>query len=332
MSKSYGSTSDANKALLNEHEEKEENKTHNITARSLEIVIKQDRNEDRVKEEEEVDKTFVLELPRSILTAYIIIQINNDWNRYTLRGKIGILFAVAIPLFIQGLATVSLAAGLDWMHLKIETDAEELIYNIAALSALFIYMFNDIRALTQSTWYYLGRIEKEANVLWDADAITDRMQNFDRIKSNLTALATSAPSLIPRTLMEARNNINYLHFRVLIGATVAMYIVLTFYGLMQMNQQKALVNKLDVALSIFIILEVDDWAYKLFIVQNRILEDSEFDITLVARHDSREQQDWENSITKKETGLWYSILIVLFLVAAIVVASGAYNLYEMYIK
>ena len=70
------------------------------------------------------------------------------------------------------------------------------------------------------------------------------------------------------------------------------------------------------AISIFFILEVDDWAYQLFIGYNMILRDSDFDIELQAQ-----RQDHDKQLKRNKLHLWISLAVIIFSVFGVIVFS-----------
>ena len=80
-------------------------------------------------------------------------------------------------------------------------------------------------------------------------------------------------------------NFDVMNFRLL--SVVFLYVGLTGYSLLSIPLAESLVDKLEVSLSIFFVLEVDDWAYELFIAQTNILEDEEFDVEIFVKKDRR---------------------------------------------
>ena len=68
---------------------------------------------------------------------------------------------------------------------------------------------------------------------------------------------------------------------------VFLYVGLTTYSLLSIPLAESLVDKLEVSLGIFFVLEVDDWAYELFIAQANILDDEEFDVEVIVKKDRK---------------------------------------------
>ena len=153
---------------------------------------------------------------------------------------------------------------------------DELLMNLASLTVLFVYMFKDISAVIQATWYYVRRVEKEAKHGHDVD---------------------------------------FVQFRILMLCSFVLYAALLFYTIFEMNQVHNILVKLEVALEIFFVLEVDDWAYLLFIAQNDFLDDEDFDVHVSYEVDAKERQK------NRETRLWISLLVVFMAIITLVVSS-----------
>eukprot|EP01084_Bolivina_argentea_P272235 463466_1 len=110
---------------------------------------------------EEVQETFVLELPREMLTAYILLcfKDQDDWDVYGCCGQSGIFIAYLIPFGIQIIVTFALMSQLEPDAFVPYTSKEQILFNLCALSILFIYIFDKTVSLFKSTWTYLNKLQ-----------------------------------------------------------------------------------------------------------------------------------------------------------------------------
>ena len=79
-------------------------------------------------------------------------------------------------------------------------------------------------------------------------------------------------------------------------------------------------EKLDVALKIFFILEVDNWACGLFIIQNGVLEESMFDQTMTLA-----VEDAEDKFKRDSEYLWKTLLMLFGMGGFIMIWSIVYH-------
>eukprot|EP01084_Bolivina_argentea_P140906 247647_1 len=222
------------------------------------------------------------ELPRDVLVAYFLIRLENDgkdslWGQYSACGKLGIIFAVLTPILIQYFVACTLIAGLDiWNAIEQMTDTAviEVWYNTITLAILFIYMFRDVHGYTANVWKFIGRVEEEQKVEYNP-LHRSRLKNIGTILKRW-----DYHELDPRQINveKQKRRAMFIEFRLLILAVLVLYGILTFYSLVQIAYTDELADKLEVSLSIFFLLELDDWSYDLFISQNGILEDNQFDV------------------------------------------------------
>ena len=88
-------------------------------------------------------------------------------------------------------------------------------------------------------------------------------------------------------------------------SVVFLYVGLTCYSLLSIPSAESLVEKLEVSLSIFFVLEVDDWAYELFIAQANLLDDEEFDVEVIVK------KDREGFVRRQQKHLATTLIVVL---------------------
>ena len=154
--------------------------------------------------------------------------------------------------------------------------SDELLTNLTSLIVVFLYMFKDVSAVIQATLYYLKRIENASHTGHD---------------------------------------LNFYQYRVLIALNLAQYACLLLYAIFEMNQVHSILVKLEVALEIFFMLEVDDWAYSLFFADNDFLDDADFDVHMPFEVGAKDRQK------QREKRLWISLVVVFGAMFAMVVSS-----------
>lgn len=154
-------------------------------------------------------------------------------------------------------------------------------YNIISISVLFIYMFRDLGGYVL-VWQCAGKIERQQNIeynpfhrsrLQDIGAIVD-VRRWDYHNLDPTKVEWR----------KHRQNLIFIHIRILIIGVFTLYFMLTVYSLVQIAVTDGLADKLEASLAIFFLLEVDDWAYELFFGQNGLLDDAQFDVEFDLEH------------------------------------------------
>merc|ERR1712228_206518 len=161
-------------------------------------------------------------------------------------------------------------------------------------------------------WYFLNKLEKD--------------QQCKQMHTTLDNLLIPSTEIIQNDGHKKQSKdldaqwMVFWAFRLQIICILIMYIALMIYALVRINSKFHIIDKLEVAISIFFILELDDWAYSLFIGQNLILSDSDFDIEL---HLS--MVDHEKQIAKNRKALWCSLCLVVFSVTFIIAISAIFD-------
>ena len=270
-------------------------------------------------------QTETFELPRDILTAFIIIKLENDgqkslWNQYSFCGKAAIYMAVMSPLIIQYFVAVTLIIGIDFdeaLDEISEIGGEDIWFNLVTLAILFIYMLRDVHGYTANVWNFIARVEKNMNVKYNPLHVS-RLGNMFNIKR------WDYHNLDPKNfdVHKQEQRIMFITFRLLIIAVFVLYGMVSLYSVLQIAfTSTGLEDKLDVSLKVFFLLEVDDWSYDLFFSQNGILEDHQFDITFPL-----EIEDKHHNKFKKDTKkLWKTICILGGSLLLIIIGSAVLN-------
>ena len=289
-------------------------------------------DEDEEEEEEEEPKIYTLELPREMLTAYILLSLapkfKSDWKEFGCCGQLGVFLAYVIPFGVQIIVTFALLSEVKLDKLRVDTSPQALMFNLCALSILFIYIFYKVVGLIKSTWTYLTKLkhqfdrEKEKrdnrnnnNNDNDDDIIEQFSKSMEELKS-IQLKSVDEIGTISIDEDDKRWLVIYA-FRLQIVFVLILYFGLMMYAIVRINSRHDIADKLEVAISIFFILEVDDWAYSLFLGQNMILNDSDFDIEMIAQREKHSKQ-----LKRNVTHLWISLFIVIISVTAIVVGSN----------
>ena len=87
----------------------------------------------------------------------------------------------------------------------------------------------------------------------------------------------------------ASNLLSFTQFRVFLVATFVLYTGFALYSLVEIAAtDTGITDKLEVAINIFFVLEIDDWACELFVIGPGVLDDEEFDIDLVLAGEDEE--------------------------------------------
>lgn len=286
------------------------------------------------EDEEEEPLTYVLELPREMLTAYILLSLTDkfrdDWNEMGFCGRFGIFLAYALPFGVQIIVTMALMSEVKPEKLRISTGPQDLIFNLCALSILFIYIFYKIVGLIKTTWYFLNKLKRE----FDKKQEEIERQKISHEEFSLSSPADELRKQLTKSMEELksiqlkdideigmdqddRTWIIIYAFRLQIILVLVLYFGLMMYAIVRINSNKHIVDKLEVAISIFFILEVDDWAYILFLGQNMILNDSDFNIEMTAKREGHSKQ-----LKRNTCHLWISLFIVFIGVVGVVLGSN----------
>jgi hypothetical protein len=331
----------------------------NVSEPEEAVVLSQDEKEnndpDLQNEEYDYDEAelelgnnfhkVTLELPRDILTAYFLIRLS-DWPQYSWSGKLILWVTLLTPFVVQYLVLISLLSDMNILDSTstLEFTASSAVYNLSALAVLFIYMIRDVNGLIKGLWRYLNYIEKKAGADYNplhrlhfADLSTQVMQLTHTGSNSLSAAGTGTGAVNDNgngnghghshTTVggaSAMTNLQFMEFRVWFIAVLFLYLGFAVYSIMQIGTVEGITDKLDVAIGIFFVLEVDDWVYELFIAQNNVMTDEAFDVDIYElihdgeEDDSEEEEDDEQlrndkhcrKIAKDQKRMLRSLLLV----------------------
>eukprot|EP01083_Nonionella_stella_P008480 24482_1 len=276
-----------------------------------------------------VETSVVIELPRDILTAFFLLRLPRDdsrrkvlkdqerepfWNDYSFMGKVYLWICVLMPYFVQWFVLIALLneLGDKWDELQ-QNEPGDFWWNTIAFAVLFLYMWKDLAQFYFSVWYYIAWLQSKrggilSNLKDAAVAVKDvtvestkeRKGTFAEVKKE-----EKAKELKEEAVEETKTAIQFIEFKLWLISVVFLYIGLTCYSLLSIPFEESLVDKLEISLSIFFVLEVDDWAYELFIAQANILEDEEFDVVIKVKKDRK-------GVVKQQEGhLLKTILLVM---------------------
>mmetsp|Transcript_22511 Transcript_22511/g.36012 ORF Transcript_22511/g.36012 Transcript_22511/m.36012 type:complete len:433 (+) Transcript_22511:28-1326(+) len=267
-----------------------------------------------IKEAPKLKNTKVtIELPRDVLTAFFLLRLPRDksrgidpkslkrgeqyplpayWEDYALYGKVCLWLSVLIPYGIQWYVLCTLLGELadNWEEFSTLNNNDPW-FNTTAFSVLFLYMWKDLASFYYSVWYYIKYLQEKSG------GITKNLTHAASAGAEITKQATkthvadvshvSVAEVATEAVEEVKTAIKFIEFRLWLISVIVLYVGLTCYSLLSIPLAETLVDKLEVSLSIFFILEVDDWAYELFIAQANILDDAEFDVQIIVKKDRK---------------------------------------------
>ena len=235
---------------------------------------------------------FTLELPRDILTAYIVIRLNGTWKRLTPISKACILFGLIFSFSVQFTVFASFIHSSVMGFIDgfvVSTTGEDLWYNLVAISSLFMYLWKDVMAYYHSVWFYLNIEEKQHHSGFHLSA---RRLTKEAMEKGITKTFKKD---------KATELIAFGQFRVFLIAMFVLYIGFALYSLVAIaaSSHEGLADELSVAINIFFVLEIDDWACELFVIGPGVLRDYQFDIDVVVPMDNEEEQGATKSVERK---------------------------------
>eukprot|EP01084_Bolivina_argentea_P272236 463467_1 len=209
------------------------------------------------------------------------------------------------------------------------TSKEQILFNLCALSILFIYIFDKTVSLFKSTWTYLNKLQldeenknnKEKRSY--SDLITPmELPKLEKIATTAIDASIDLANMSMKDVGKSGKTCAiFWAFKLQIICVFIMHFALMLYAMISINRTIELAEKLEVAVSIFFVLEVDDWAYELFIAQNMMLRDSDFDIEMIVQiHETKQTR-----LKQKRRGLWCSLTLIVFCVASVIGASVLSN-------
>eukprot|EP00483_Globobulimina_turgida_P012371 UN12394 len=113
-------------------------------------------------EQEQEGIEMIIELPRDILTAYILTQLGGRWSILSRTSQICILFGLFGAYTMQFAVFFSFIGDLEYSNFKVgDTSGEDWWFNLIALAALFMYLWRDIIMFYSSVWFWVGKVERQ---------------------------------------------------------------------------------------------------------------------------------------------------------------------------
>jgi len=199
-----------------------------------------------------------LELPRDILTAYILIRMNGTWDKLSIVGKSCIMVGFVFSFLAQFTVFGSLITGTVYQFVneyEVDFDGKNFLYNLVSIAALFMYLWKDVMAYYNSVWFYV------------------KMQEKEHLDLTPQALTAASPGKL----------LSFGQFRVFLVATFVLYAGFALYSLVEIAAEESIADKLEVAINIFFVLEIDDWACELFVLGPGVLDDDDFDVDVTLK-------------------------------------------------
>ena len=210
-------------------------------------------------DEEETTKTYVLSLPREMLSAYILLSLTkkfrDDWVGYGCCGQFGIFLAYAVPFMVQIFVSFALMSEVKIQKMRIDTSKQQLMFNIVTLSILFIYIVTKIVGLFKSTWYYLGKLKSEFDRQCRHEKNKEDIEKKDKNGENMLLQDKIEESISDFTSIELKSIdqigideddakwMTILFFRLQIICVLVLYIGLVMYAIDRINSKTHIVDK-----------------------------------------------------------------------------------------
>merc|ERR1719295_112867 len=110
---------------------------------------------------------------------------------------------------------------------------------------------------------------------------------------------------------KATKLLSFTPLKVFLVSTFVLYAGFALYSLVEIaNTDSGITDKLEVAINIFFVLEIDDWACELFVLGPGVLDDDDFDIDItIAESEEEYAKDVESSLKWRSGLLVVSILL-----------------------
>lgn len=185
------------------------------------------------------------ELPRDILTAYILIRLNGKWDKLTRISRLCILFGFAFSWFAQFTVFASLITQTieDFVHnFELEFSGQDFLFNLVAICALFMYLWKDVMAYYSSVWFYVSLVEKERQTGFYSDG----KKMMGNAMDTLTKLDTGR--MVDAMMGETASNLfSFAKFRLFLIASFALYGGFALYSLVEIAAtDTGITDKLEV--------------------------------------------------------------------------------------
>jgi len=252
-----------------------------------------------------------IELPRDILTGWVLMEVSGKWDKMSRASTFCILFGVVFSWGAQFTVFASLIVGTIEGFLndfEVSFSGTDFLYNLVAISSLFMYLWRDVMAYYNSVWYYVGIKEKEH---LEAHHVGNMGNLAGGAMKNIAHLDAKkmAKSLTGET---AQNLLSFGKFRVFLVASFVLYAGFALYSLVEIAATDGITDKLEVAINIFFVLEIDDWACDLFILGPGILDDADFDVDVVLPQTEEEHAKSTEKQLKWITGLLMGSILACY--------------------
>ena len=225
-----------------------------------------------------------IELPHDILTAYILIRINGTWDKLSRCAKFCFIFGFGFSWFAQfavfgSLITETIDHFFDDFALDLK--GQNFVANLVAICALFLYLWRDVMTHYNSVWSYINMVEKKNRTgffLSGRRILGDAMKTMKDLDG---ARKLSSPPGSPSWGETAAKLISIGQFRVFLICTFVLYGGFALYSLVTIAVTEGMTDKLEVAINIFFVLEIDDWACELFVLSTGLIDEDDFHVDIV---------------------------------------------------
>ena len=137
-----------------ETENNENNESNEEDMNNVKQLVQHEKNPSTEPILQQDGYEIVIELPRDILTAYILCQLSGVWAQYSFKTRLCIWFGLYGAYTIQFAVFASFIADLDFSNFDDGTSGESWWFNFIAIAVLFMYLWRDIIAFYNSVWVY----------------------------------------------------------------------------------------------------------------------------------------------------------------------------------
>eukprot|EP00484_Ammonia_sp_Unknown_P026764 CAMPEP_0197039272 /NCGR_PEP_ID=MMETSP1384-20130603/16083_1 /TAXON_ID=29189 /ORGANISM="Ammonia sp." /LENGTH=306 /DNA_ID=CAMNT_0042469841 /DNA_START=114 /DNA_END=1034 /DNA_ORIENTATION=- len=260
--------------------------------------------------DEQGSQTIIISLPRDILTGYILCILCGRWKTITRASQICIVFGLVAALFIQFMTLLSFIGSISFDDITVgETQTEAWWFNLVALAVLFMYLWKDLIAFYNSTWFWLGKVEEEQGF-----RTLSRFTDIQGMKDDIRQIGRGTIDI-----GNVGQHVKFWQFRLALVFIFVLYIGLALYSMVAIGNTPpdgGLVPKIDIGVKVFFMLKIDDWAAALFILGPGVLESSQFDVAVKVPETA---QDANKRVEKR---LIATTLLLVFSLAIIYLLSN----------
>ena len=308
---------------------------------------------DIFESEEEIKESveMVIELPRDILTAWILCRLNGRWDDLGKCGKASIMMGLIGVYIIQYMVFAAYVTNIDYHQLAVsDTDSGTWWYTLVALCVLFMYLWRDVISFYNSVWFWVefmrnGGQDKGAfkslsrfkdikglgsglvsgvkgagsGVLAKAKDAGSGMKNIGSGMKNLGSGMKNMGSGV----MGLGSSTKWWQFRLGLLSVFVLYFGFAMYSIVAIGGGEDLLDKIEVAISVFFVLEIDDCACELFILGPGVLDDGDFDVSITIEESQKDANDRVERRLK-----WTSIIVFTSIFACYVPSLYKYVIPE----